>query len=126
MHYPVSRRTRIPRPAANCLSKGYDPAYPPHLLTTQEDPYQSLREGGQPYLGLFDIEKANNSVELPILLQHPHGTYQSASINRLSGDTIVCHINIIIDIAKGGEQVVKVGGAQTFDYHTVITIMLWA
>ena len=40
------------------------------IFATQEILTNQLRDGGQPYLCLFDIEKAFDSVELPILLQH--------------------------------------------------------
>ena len=39
------------------------------IFATQETLTNHLRDGGQPYLCLFDIEKAFDSVELPILLQ---------------------------------------------------------
>ena len=38
---------------------------------TQQTLTEQLRDGVQPYLCLFDIEKAFNSVELPIMLQNP-------------------------------------------------------
>ena len=40
------------------------------IFATQETLTNHLRDGCQPYLCLFDIEKAFDSVELPILLQH--------------------------------------------------------
>ena len=48
------------------LSKGYF-LHRCHLRYSR-DPH--VRDGRQPYLCLFDIEKAFDSVELPILLQH--------------------------------------------------------
>jgi len=39
------------------------------IYATQEAITHSLKEGGKPYLCLFDIEKAFDSVEIPILLQ---------------------------------------------------------
>ena len=44
------------------------------IFATQETLTNQLRDGGQPYLCLFDIEKAFDSVELPILLQHLFNT----------------------------------------------------
>ena len=40
------------------------------IFATQETLTNHMRDGRQPYLCLFDIEKAFDSVELPILLQH--------------------------------------------------------
>ena len=40
------------------------------IFATQETLFNHLRDGGTPFLCLFDIEKAFDSVELPILLQH--------------------------------------------------------
>ena len=40
------------------------------IFSTQETLFHHLKEGGQPYLCLFDIEKAFDSIEIPILLQH--------------------------------------------------------
>ena len=40
------------------------------IFATQETLTKQLRDGGQRYLCLFNIEKAFDSVELPILLQH--------------------------------------------------------
>ena len=40
------------------------------IFATQETLLHHLKEGGQPYLCLFDIEKAFDSIEIPILLQH--------------------------------------------------------
>ena len=40
------------------------------IFATQEALTHHLKEGGQPYLCLFDIEKAFDSIEIPILLQH--------------------------------------------------------
>ena len=40
------------------------------IFATQETLMNHLRDGGQPYLCLFDIEKAFDSVGLPILLQN--------------------------------------------------------
>ena len=40
------------------------------IFATQETLLHHLKEGGQPYLCLFDIEKAFGSTEIPILLQH--------------------------------------------------------
>ena len=44
-------------------------------FATQDILSNHLRDGGQPYLCLFDMEKAFDSVELPILLQHLHDNY---------------------------------------------------
>ena len=40
------------------------------IYATQETLTHHLKEGGPPYLCLFDIEKAFYSIEIPILLQH--------------------------------------------------------
>ena len=40
------------------------------IFATQETLTYHLRDGGQPYMCLFDIEKAFDSVELPTLLRH--------------------------------------------------------
>jgi hypothetical protein len=39
------------------------------IFATQEALLAHYRDGGHPYLCLFDLEKAYDSVELPILLQ---------------------------------------------------------
>ena len=39
-------------------------------FATQEALLTHLREGGHPYLCLFDLEKASNSIEFPVLLGH--------------------------------------------------------
>ena len=65
-NYPFLERTRLTRSAANCLGISCTDA----TFATQEILTNHLREDGQPYLCLFDIEKVFDSVELPILLQH--------------------------------------------------------
>ena len=40
------------------------------IFVTQETLIHHLKEGGQPFLCLFDIEKAVDSDEITILLQH--------------------------------------------------------
>ena len=39
------------------------------IFATQEALLMHVRDGGKPLLGLYDIEKAFNSIEIPILLE---------------------------------------------------------
>ncbi len=47
------------------------------IYATQEALMTHLKDGGHPYLCLFDIEKAFDSVEFPILLQHLYIRYRN-------------------------------------------------
>ena len=63
-----NRKTGVPRSIANHLLKEY--FLHRCLFATQETFTNHLWDGGQPYLCLFHIEKAFDSVAHPILLQH--------------------------------------------------------
>ena len=53
------------------------------VFATQEALTNHLQEGGQPYLCLFDIEKAFDSVEIPTLLQHLYNIGINGKFGRL-------------------------------------------
>ena len=83
------------------------------IFATQETLTNQLRDGGQPYLCLFDIEKAFDSVELPILLQHLFNTGINGKFWRLiknwyTGSTSRVRVNNEISepfiVARGVKQ----------------------
>ena len=67
---PVLEDAGVPDLAQTAYQKGLSCA--DAIFATQEALLTHVREGGKPFLCFYDIEKAFNSVELPILLRQLH------------------------------------------------------
>ena len=53
------------------------------IFVTQEALLMHVRDGGKPLLGLYDIEKAFNSIEIPILLEQIYSIGVNGKLWRL-------------------------------------------